>query len=71
MCIFSVTKRQAESALEKVSPGRGGGRGLSLGDKDVFVLPSLHRPGCKGTDSAPSGFRHLREGCHFVNENES
>ena len=71
MYIFSVTKRQAASAKEKVSLSRGGGRGLNLGDKDGFVLPSLHRPGWNGTDGAASGFRHLREGCHFWNENES
>ena len=48
MYIFSVTKRQAEraeNAKENVSPSRGGGRGLNLGDKDLFVPPSLHRPG--------------------------
>lgn len=34
---FSVTKRQAGRAesAQNVSPRRGGGRGLSLGDKDL------------------------------------
>lgn len=43
---FSVTKRRAEragSAKETVSAGRGGGRGLHLGDKDLFV--PLHYTG--------------------------
>lgn len=43
MYIFSVTKRQAEgaeNAKETVSPSGGGGRGPSLGDKDLFVPPS-------------------------------
>lgn len=66
-----VTKRQAKSSKENVSPGRGSGRGLNLEDRDVFVLLHYTGLGGTGTDSASSGFRHLREGYHFWNENES